>query len=325
VLVPVLAAVFLFVLPVAGAQGPSGRPVRIGYLHLQPIMPDPSPERSAFLDALRGLGYEVGRNLTIEYRSGLMRPELLPDLVEELVAAKVDVIVAVGIEAAKAAKDGTKSVPIVVPAVADPVGGGLVASLARPGGNVTGLTFVAPELAGKRLQLLLEAFPRATRVAVLWNGGNSGAQSEWQAGEAAARSLGLTLQPLQVRSLQELPARLSGLGRDRPDALYVIGDPMTSSARHIIVEATARHRLPAMYSWREFVDVGGLMVYSAPFPDLFRRAALYVDRILKGAKPADLPVEQPGKFELVINLKTAKALGLAIPSTLVLRADQLIE
>jgi putative ABC transport system substrate-binding protein len=311
--------------PVAAAQGPAGRPVRIGYLHVQPIRPEPSPERAAFLEELQSLGYEVGRTVTIEYRSAVMRPELLPDLVEELVAARVDVIVAVGDEAAKAAKEGARSVPIVIPAAADLVGAGLVASLARPGGNLTGLTFVAPELTGKRLQLLRDAFPRATRIAVLFAEVNSGARSEWQAAEATAPTLGMTVQPLRLRTLQDLPARLAALSRDRPDAVYVIGDPMTSSARHIIVEAVAAQRLPAMYSWREFVSAGGLMAYSAPFPELFRRAAVYVDRILKGAKPAELPVEQPTKFELVINGKTAKTLGLTIPPMVLMRADHIIE
>jgi putative ABC transport system substrate-binding protein len=309
----------------AEAQATSGRIVRIGYLHILPIMPEPSPERRAFLEGLQTLGYEVGRNLIIEYRSAFMRAELLPDLVEELVVAKVDVIVAIGSEAAKAAKDGTTSVPIVIPAVADPVSAGLVASLPRPGGNVTGLSLMAPELAGKRLQLLRDAFPKTTRVAVLWNGGNPGARQEWQAAQAPARTLGLALQPLEIRSVQDLPAALSTLGRDRPHALYVVGDPITSSTRRIIVEAVTKQRLPAMYSWREFVDAGGLMAYSAPIPELFRRAAVYVDRIVKGAKPADLPVEQPTKFELVINLKTARALGLTITPSLLLRADHVME
>jgi putative ABC transport system substrate-binding protein len=321
-----LVALLLLAPPLAGeAQTTSDRLVRIGYLHLQPIMPEPSPERGAFLDGLRNLGYEAGRNLILEYRSAFMRAELLPDLVEELVAAKVDVIVAIGSEAAMAAKQGTTSVPIVIPAVADPVSAGLVASLPRPGGNVTGLTFMAPELAGKRLQLLREAFPKTTRVAVLWNGGNPGSTQEWQAAQATARTLGLALQSLEIRSVRDLPAALSTLGRDRPHALYVVGDPITSSTRHIIVEAANNQRLPAMYSWREFVDAGGLMAYSAPLPELFRRAAVYVDRIVKGAKPADLPVERPTKFDLVINRKTARALGLAIPPALLLRADLVIE
>ena len=321
-----LVALLLLAVPLAAeAQATSGRIVRIGYLHIQPIMPEPSPERRAFLEGLQALGYEVGRNLIIEYRSAFMRAELLPDLVDELVVAKVDVIVAIGSEAAKAAKDGTTSVPVVMAAVADPVSTGLVASLPRPGGNVTGLSFVAPELAGKRLQLLREAFPKTTRVAVLWNGANGGARKEWQAAQASARILGLVLQPLEIRSVQDLSAKLSTLRRDRPHALYVVGDPITSSTRHIIAEAANNQRLPAMYSWREFVEVGGLMAYSAPFPELFRRAAVYVDRIVKGAKPADLPVEQPTKFDLVINLKTARALGLTIPPSLLLRADQLIE
>jgi putative ABC transport system substrate-binding protein len=164
-----------------------------------------------------------------------------------------------------------------------------------------------------------------TRVAVLWNGENVGATKEWEAARAPARTLGLALQSLEIRNVQDLPAALSRLGRDRPHALYVVGDPVTSPARHIIVEAANNQRLPAMYSWREFVDAGGLMAYSAPFPELFRRAAIYVDRIVKGARPADLPVEQPTRFELVINLKAARALGLTMPAALLMRADQVIE
>jgi putative ABC transport system substrate-binding protein len=310
--------------PPAAAQPPAGRVARIGYLHMQPIMPEPSPERRAFLDGLRALGYEVGRNAVIEYRSAVMRRELLPDLVEELVGAKVDIIVAVGSEAAAAARAGSHGIPIVIPAIGDPVGAGLVTSLARPGGNVTGLTFMSPDLAGKRLELLKQAFPKTVHVAVIWNPGNMGAASEWRAAQDAARTLGLTLQSLEVRTVQALPAALSALGRQRPHALYVVGDPTTSVVRHLIVEAAARQRLPAMYGWREFADAGGLMAYGADLAELFRRAAVYVDKIVKGARPSDLPVEQPTKFELVLNLKTARALGLTLPPAIVARADEII-
>jgi putative ABC transport system substrate-binding protein len=318
-----LLAIVAAVAP-APAQPATGRIARIGYLHVGLINPEPSPERQAFLEGLRALGYELGRNLVIEYRGAAMRREMLPDMVEELVSAKVDVIVAVGADAAKAAKDGTSSVPIVAAGSPDPVSAGLVTSLARPGGNVTGITTMAPDLAGKRLQILKEAFPRTARVAVLWNPGNSGAARESQLTQETAPKLGLSVRLVEVRSVQDIPAALSTLARERPHALYVVADPVTSVVRHLIVEAAAKQRVPAIYGWREFVDAGGLMAYGASQPEVFRRAAVYVDKILKGAKAGDLPVEQPTKFDLIVNLKTAQALGLTLPPSILVQADEII-
>ena len=213
----------------------------------------------------------------------------------------------------------------MVPAGYDPVATGLVTSLARPGGNITGTTFALPEMAGKRLALLKEALPKVSRLAVIWNPANDGAQLDWQQTEAAARTLGLTLQSIEVRDPKDFPRAFAAMTRKRPDALVTLSSVLTTAYRSIIVEFATKQRLPTMFGFRADVEAGGLMSYSASASDLFRRAAYYVDRILKGAKPTDLPVEQPVKFELVINLKTAKALGVTIPPPLLLRANQIID
>jgi putative ABC transport system substrate-binding protein len=309
----------------APASGQPARVPRIGYVHLSPLSPDPSPERGAFLDGLRELGHVPGKTILIEYRSASLNLELLDDAIRELVDLKVDVIVAVGTQAAHVAQGVTKTVPIVFPAVADPVGVGLVASLARPGGNATGQAIMSPELGGKRLALLKEAFPRISRVAVFLDADNPGAQLEWKETESAARALGLAVRPVEMRRAQDLDQALAKAARERPDALMAIGGPLTSSFRLFIIEFAAKQRLPAIYGFREFTDSGGLIFYGANLLDSFRRAAVQVDRILKGAKPVDLPVEQPTKFELVVNLKTARQLKLTIPQAFLLRADRVIE
>ncbi len=307
----------------AAAQ-PPGKVARIGYLLVSPLALTPTPERQAFLDGLRELGWEEGRNLHIEYRAANWNRDLLPDLAEELVTLKVDLIVAVG-GTHEAARQATKTIPIVVPAMGDPVEHGFVASLARPGGNITGTAFFTKELAGKKLELLKETLPRLSRVAVLWNPTNEVSVPYWKETEVAARVLGIALQPLEVRNPKDFPAAFSAISRRRPDALITLADPLTTAFRPIIVEFAAKHLVPTMFDLRADVEAGGLMAYGPHVPELFRRVASYVHRILKGAKPGDLPIEQPDRFELVINLKTAKTLGLKIPPSILVRADKLIE
>jgi ABC-type uncharacterized transport system substrate-binding protein len=314
-------ALALLVTPLAaGAQQPAKVP-RIGILR-SGSAPDPLVE--AFRQGLRELGYAEGRNITIEYRWAEGRETQLPDLAADLVRLQVDVIVAAGQAPALAAKHATAAIPIVMPASADPVGLGLVASLGRPGGNVTGLTGLGDELAGKRMQRLKETFPRVSRAAVLWE--PAGSAEMVRASETAARALGIRLQTLRAGRPDDLASAFAEAQQDRADALFVLPSGFFYAQRARLVELAAKHRLPAMYDQKDFVvGSGGLMSYGANFHDLFRRAAGYVDKILKGAKPADLPVEQPTKYELVINLKTAKALGLTIPPSVLARADEIIQ
>jgi len=284
--------------------------------------------RDAFLQGLRDLGYVEGRNIVIEYRDAERKLERLPALAAELVALKVDVIVASGTLAALAAKQATRTLPIVFSPAGDPVGSGLVTSLARPGGNVTGLSAFAPELVGKRLELLKQAVPGVSRVAVLWQPGAFGERTEkdiLKRAEVAGRDLHLPLQFVEARGPADFARAFSDMSIARADALTVLASNMFVSERRRLVDLAAAKRLPAVYSARELVDAGGLMSYGANLADLNRRAATYVDRILKGTKPADLPVEQPAKFELILNLKTAKALGLTIPQSVLGRADEVIQ
>ena len=299
---------------------------RIGYL----VASHDAPRlREAFRQGLRDLGYVEGRNLVIEIRSAEGKHERYPALAAELVALKVDVIVASGgTPSALAAKQATGTLPIVFINVGDPVTSGLVTSLARPGGNVTGLSVVAPELISKRLELLTQAVPGVSRIAVLWQPGALEERTEkdrLQRAEVAGRTLGIRLQFVEARGPKDLDRAFSDMTRARAGALTDLEGSVFWSERKRIVDLAAKNRLPAVYALREFVDVGGLMSYGPDFADLFRRAATYVDKILKGAKPADLPVEQPTKFELVINLKAAKALGLTIPQSVLARADQVVD
>jgi putative ABC transport system substrate-binding protein len=264
----------------------------------------------------------------IEYRDAEGKIERFPALAAELVALKVDVIVAAGTPAALAAKQATTTDPIVFAAVFDPLTSGLVTSLARPGGNVTGTSTLAPELVGKCLEHLKQAVPGGSRVAVLWQPGAFGERTEkdmLKGADVAARALGVRLQFVEARGPEDFDRAFSDMTRARAGALTVLPSNMFTNERRRLVDLAAKNRLPAVYPWREAVDVGGLMAYGANFADLYRRAATYVDKILKGAKPADLPVEQATKFELVINLKTAKALGLTIPPSLLQRADEIIQ
>jgi len=315
----------LLAAPLAAEAQPVATVPRIGYLALNPTA---NPHlHEAFRQGLRDLGYVEGRNVVIESRDAEGKPERLPALAAELVALKVDVLVAQPTVAALAAKQATRTLPIVFP-VADPVSSGLVTSLARPGGNLTGLSILAPEMVGKGLELLKQAVPGVSRVAVLWDPGafpERTAKDMRKEVKVAARALGVRLQFIEARGPDDFDRAFSEMTRARAGALTVLGGSMLFSERKRLVDLAAKNRLPAVYPWREGVDAGGLMAYGPNVADLFRRAATYVDKILKGAKPGDLPIEQPTKFELVINLKTAKALGLTIPRSLLQRADQVIE
>ncbi|HEV2054419.1 MAG TPA: ABC transporter substrate-binding protein, partial [Methylomirabilota bacterium] len=316
----------LLVAPVAAEAQQAAKVARIGYLAGNVSA---SPHlNEAFRQGLRDLGYVEGRNVVIEYRDAEGKLERLPALAAELVALKVDVIVAGGTPQALAAKQATRTLPIVFAAAADPVASGLVTSLARPGGNVTGLSQQTSELVGKCLEQLKQAVPGVTRVAVLWQPGAFGERTEkdmLKGVEVAARALGVRLQFVEARGPADFDRAFSDMTRARAGALTVLTSTMFVNERRRLVDLAAKNRLPAVYPWREGVDAGGLMSYGPNLPDLFRRAATYVDRILKGTKPADLPVEQPTKFELVINLKAAKALGLTIPPSLLGRADHVVE
>jgi putative ABC transport system substrate-binding protein len=316
----VTLALGLLAAPLAAGAQQTPRVPKIGLLRFGS---PPDTNVAAFLQGLRDLGYVEGQNIAIEYRWAGGRVERIPELTMELVRLKVDVIVSTGDTGALAAKQATSRIPIVVPAVTDPVGIGVVATLARPGGNVTGLSVVNPELSEKRVELLKEMFPRIARVAVVQDARLS--TTVLLGTEAAARTLGLRLQVLKAQSLKDFEDAFAAARRAQADALTILPSGLFWTLRARIVNLAAKTRLPAMYEQRDFVAAGGLMAYGPSVPDLFRRAATYVDRILKGAKPADLPVEQPTKFELVINLKTAKALGLTIPPSLLARADEVIE
>jgi putative ABC transport system substrate-binding protein len=313
--------------PLAAGAQQAGKIARIGYLSPSPAAANPHLS-DAFRQGLRDLGYVEGRNVVIEYRSAEGKLDRLTALAEELVALKVDVIVASSTVGALAAKHATRTLPIVVIGAADPLTSGLVTSLARPGGNVTGSSNLAPELVGKCLEQLKQVVPGVSRVAVLWQSGGQGEGTNkdmLKGADVAARALGMRLQFVEARGPEDFDRAFSEMNRAGAGALTVLPSAMLFIERRRLVDLAAKSRLPAVYTWREFVDAGGLMAYGPSLADLFRRAATYVDKILKGAEPADLPVEQPTKFELVINLKAAKALGLTIPPSLLQRADQVIE
>jgi putative ABC transport system substrate-binding protein len=278
-----------------------------------------------FRRGLRELGYVDGRNVTMAWRWSEGRTDRLPALALELVQLKVDIIVASGTQAVRAAKQATSTVPIVMAVSAHPDKIGLVESLARPGGNVTGLDNVGPDLKGKQFQLLKEVAPKVSRVAVLWNPANLVETFGFKEMVSAAAVIGVEIQSIDVRTPDDYLAAFATVTASRADALYAFGNPVNFKNRQLIADFALKSRLPSIYEERIFVESGGLLSYAPSFIEMFRRAATYVDKILKGAKPADLPVEQPTKFELVINLKTAKALGLTIPQSLLLRADQVIE
>ena len=318
----VLLALWLLAMPFAADAQQTGKVVRIGYLRMTEL-------RATYYEGLwqgmRELAYVDYKNFVVENRL-TEDAALLDTLAAELVSLKVDILIADSTAAALALKKATKTIPIVFIA-GDPVGSGLVPSLARPGGNITGLASLTAELSIKGLELLKEAAPKVSRVAVLWDSADPDAAPNLGETQVAARALRVQLLPLEVRGPQGLDNAFAAVRKDRADALMVTmaWDPSRPPGVSRILDFAARNRLPAIYQIREFADAGGLIAYGPSFPAMYRRAAVYVDKILKGAKPADLPVEQPIKFELVINLKTAKALGLTIPPSLLLRADQIIE
>jgi putative ABC transport system substrate-binding protein len=319
----VVLAVSLALAPLtAGAQQPGKLPV-IGYLGAN--TPSAESQRiAAFVQRLRELGWIEGRTIAIEVRWAEGRNERFAEIAAEFVRLKVDVIVTAGTAAVVAVKQATSVIPIVFAAVGDPVGTGLVASLARPGGNVTGLSLQATDIAGKRLELLREVVPGLRRLAILANVGTPQAVREMREVQATARALGFEVATSEIRGADDIAPAFDAL-KGRGDALYVVADPLVTTNRIRISTLALGVRLPTIHGQRENVEVGGLMSYGANFPGLYRRAADYVDKILRGTKPADIPVEQPTKFDLVVNLVTAKTLGLTIPQTLLLRADQVIE
>ena len=322
-LLALLAMGFASATPRALAQ-PVAKMRRVGFITLRS---GPNEYDAAFRDALRSLGHVEGRTIRIDYRWAAGNEKRADELVADLLAHDVEVIVAATAPAIRAAMRATKRIPIVMAATADPVSSGLVASLARPGGNVTGLSLVSPDTAAKRLQLLQELVPSATRIGVLLM--NTGVAGEFDALvgqlEPAAQRLGVRLSMAAVRSGEEIDAALATMQRDRTHALIVAATPVSIDNRKLIAELAARHRLAAMYEVDGFVEAGGLVSYGPSLADMYKRAAIYVDKILKGAKPADLPVELPIKYDLAINLKSARALGLQLPQTLILRADRVIE
>jgi putative ABC transport system substrate-binding protein len=316
-----LIAVLLTIAFSAQAQQP-GRIPRIGIL-----ITGSASSYSAWVEAsrqrLRELGYVEGKNIFIESRYAEGKLERLPDLTAELVGLKVDIIVTTG-SAILAAKKASATIPIVFALAADPVGTGIVSSLARPGGNITGLSLMTPDLDGKRLELLKEAFPKVVRVAFLWDPGGTRGNLPLTEMEAAAKALGLKVLSLEVRGLDDFESVFARAKREGAQALIIAPGPLINTQRRQVVDFAAKNRLPAMYTTSEFVEAGGLMSYAPNYADLWRRSADYVDKILKGAKPADLPIEQPTKFELIINLKSLKQIGLTIPPNVLVRADRVI-
>ena len=322
VLLILVAMMLLAVGVTAQAQQPA-RIHRIGIL--SPVSGSVFPARvEAFRQRLRQLGYVEGKNILIEYRYAEGKGERLPDLVAELVRLKVDIIVTIGPSATLAAKKASGTIPIVIASAADPVGTGLVSSLAQPGGNITGLSLMAPDLDGKRLELLKEAFPKVVRVAFLWQPGGTRGNLTLTEMEAAAKALGLKLLSLQVRGLDDFEGAFARAKKERAQALITTTGGLINTQRRQVLDFAAKNRLPAIYHYSEFVEAGGLMSYGPDNTDLWRRAADFVDKILKGAKPADLPVQQATKFEFVVNLNAAKQIGLTIPQKMLARADKVI-
>ena len=298
---------------------------RIGYLTSGPLA---TSGFDVLRQGLRERGYVEGQNLIIEYRAADGKLDRLPALANELARLQLDVIVAPATPTARALQQATTTTPIVAPAMGDPVRDGLVASLARPGGNITGSTFLGPELVPKRLELLKEALPKASRIAVLWHPGAYGERTMkemLQQTEDSTRKLGMQFQLVEVRGPEDFDRAFSMMAHEHADAVFVFPSPMLFAERERLVALADKHRLPTIFNARQSVELGGLIGYGASIPDLNRRAIAYVDKILKGAKPGDLPVEQPTQFELLINLKTARKLGLTIPQSLLLRADEVIQ
>jgi putative ABC transport system substrate-binding protein len=298
---------------------------RIGYLTLSPLSDKPSPERAAFLQGLREFGYIERETIQIVYSSAESYPEMLPEAAQTLVEQGVDLITATGVVPALAAKQATETIPVVFTYVSDPVGNGLVASLSRPGGNVTGISAMQPELAGKKVELLKELLPALSRVAALWTSAHPAHMRELDEAQAAARRLGLSLEPYDVTRLTNLERAFAEIKSDRPHAMLIFFDYRTIAYRSMIAQFAVNQRLPTIFSSRLFVDAGGLMSYGPDAEESFRNVARYVDRVLKGAKPSELPVEQPTRFELVVNVKVAKILEIDFPPSVLLRIDRWIQ
>jgi putative ABC transport system substrate-binding protein len=316
-----LALVLLLLL--ASAVPATGAPRRLGLLSLE--APGPSAERDALMESLREQGYVVGRNLVVESRFAEGRRERLPELAAELVRLNVEVIVAERGQATRAAQRASTAVPVVMVASSDPVGTGIVTELARPGGNVTGVTLASPEISGKRLELLKELVPRATRVAVVLNDGDPGKVRELGLLQHAARGLDLALEPVPLKDVDALAGTLAAIDRARPSALVVLADPVTIGVRRALADFAAARRLAAMYELATFVEAGGLIAYGPNIRDVYRRAGSIVDKVLRGARPDEIPVEAPATFELIVNTRAARALGLTLPGSIVLRATRMVE
>jgi len=317
-----LAAILLVSIHQAEAQQPTKIP-RIGYLGVNSLNVNPD-RREAFRQGLRELGYVEGKNIVIEWRSAEGKQDRLPALAAELVSLKVDIIITGGPPSTRAAKQATVTIPIVTAQYPDPVGDGLVVSLARPGGNITGLATLAPGISGKLLELLKEVVPKLSRVAVLGTSTQPGNAQSLSETELAARAFGVQLEYLDVRGPEDIETAFRAAGKEHAEAVLVLQSPVFFLQQTQIAKLAVKSRLPAIFPQSGFVEAGGLMYYGPNTTDLFRRAAAYVDKILKGAKPGELPIEQPTKFELVINLKAAKQIGLTIPPNVLARADRVI-
>jgi putative ABC transport system substrate-binding protein len=322
VLAMVMLIVAVLFAPLVAETQPAGKVYRIGWLH--PVTMPPT-WMEAMRQGLRHHGYIEGRNLAVDYQFGDGRFERLPAMAAELLRLRPDILMSGNSAAVRALMDATGSIPIVMLGTGDPVGLGFVASLGRPGGNVTGMSGMYPQLGSKQLELLTEIVPRLTRVASLSNPGNPQGAIALQEARVAARALGVTLHNVEVREPAELDMALARLLKDRPAALLLPPDTMIHTSRVRIAEFALKHNLPSVSVWREYAEAGGLLVYGVSIPDLFRRSVSYIDRILKGARPGDLPIEQPTKLEVIVNLKTAKALGLTIPPVVLARADEVIQ
>jgi putative ABC transport system substrate-binding protein len=317
----ILATLILAPVYPAHAQKQATIP-RMGLLYLG--APPPNPVVDGFMQGLRELGYIDGKNIIIEYRFAEGKEDRLPELAKELVQLKVDAIFTAGTPSIFALKQATKTIPIVFFSTSDPIGTGVVASLAHPGGNVTGISALASDLWPKRLELLKEISPKLSRVAMVWNKNNAGMALEARATQDVAGPLGVALQDRGIKDANELEAVFAVMNKDRPDAFLALMDPVLNSYRKRILDFLAKNRLPAIFQSRDWVEAGGLISYGPSYPELFHRIAVQMDKVLKGAKPADIPVEQPTKFELVINLNTAKEIGLTIPPNVLARADKVI-
>jgi putative ABC transport system substrate-binding protein len=319
----VTLALALFAAPLAAEAQPVGKIPRMGFLG-GASAPGYASQLIALREGLHDLGYDEGRSIVIEYRWAEGRYDRLPGLATELVRLKVDVIVTQGVPAARAAKNATRTIPIVMAISGDAVTTGLVTSIAHPGGNITGSTFFLPELNAKRVELLKEAVPRISRMAVLANADNPAMASALKAMEATANSLKIEFQAVEVRGPEEFPGVFSAMVKRRVEAVAVIEDGMLLANARQVADLAVKHRLPTI-GFREYVDAGGLLAYAVNFPAIWRRAAVFIDKILKGARPGELPVEQATRFDFVVNVKTAKALGLTIPPAVLARADEVIQ